>query len=218
MSTNIKFLYLFLLGAVFTVLPVLFFITGDFVRRDILKDSISIVTILSFFIILGQFYLSKINEGIIKLFKTFKVIKVHKVIGYIFLPILIVHPILIVVPRFFEAGADPVESLITMITTFDNLGIVFGIIAWILMFALGLTSLFRNKLNMSYKNWKLLHGVLSLAFIVLAAWHVVDLGRHMDNSMISLIIIVTALASILLLKTYISPKKRGQIKKETTNA
>jgi DMSO/TMAO reductase YedYZ heme-binding membrane subunit len=74
-------------------------------------------------------------------------------------------------PRFFEVGPSPLESFIKMITTFDSLGVILGIVLWILIFVLGATSLFRDKLNMSYKNWKLLHSLLSVAFIILATWH-----------------------------------------------
>lgn len=208
MSTNIKNLYTFIASIFFVLLPILFFINGDSPQRTVLKDSISILTILAFFIVIGQFYLSKINEGIKEIVRVSKVIKIHKIIGYIILPILIVHPILIVVPRFFEAGPEPLESLITMITGFDNLGVILGIVGWILMLTLGLTSMFREKLSMSYKSWKILHGILSLAFLFFASWHVIDIGRHMTTPMISLIILIASIASLLLLKSYFFNKKK----------
>jgi len=210
MSINIKFLYLFLASLVFIALPIIFFFLGEFPQRTILKNSLSIITIIAFFVIIGQFYLSKINEEITKVFKTFKVKKVHKTVGYLFLPILIIHPFLIVVPRFFEVGPSPIESFIKMITSFDSLGIILGLTAWVLMFILGFTSVFKDNLNMTYKNWKILHGVLSLGFIILASWHTIDMGRHMSNWMIALIVILTAIASILLSKTYIFTKKEAK--------
>ena len=94
MSANIKFLYIILSTLVFIVLPLLFFFLGDFPKKTLLKDSISIITILAFFILISQFYLSKINEGIVKIFKTIKVIKIHKIIGYVVLPIFLIHPFL----------------------------------------------------------------------------------------------------------------------------
>ena len=200
--TNIKSLYIFFSFLFFIALPLLFFTLGDFPKRDILKEFISIITILAFFMIIAQFYLSKLNDDVIKIFKTFKVIKIHKIIGYTILPILLLHPFLIVVPRFFEAGPKPLDSFILMITSFDNLGLFLGIVAWTLMLVLGLTSMFRNSLKMSYKAWKIFHGVLSLIFIVIASWHAIELGRHMSIPMISLIIVLVLIASILLLKNY----------------
>ena len=202
MSTNIKFLYAILSLFIFILLPIIFFILGDFPKRDFLKESLSIFTILAFFIVLFQFYLSKINEGIIKIYKAAKVIKIHKIIAYTVLPILLIHPFLIVLPRFFEVGANPYESFITMISSFDKLGVFLGILAWVLMLLLGITSMFRNRLNLSYKAWKVFHGILSLAFIILASAHAINLGRHMSNSMAILIILISSIASVLLIKSY----------------
>lgn len=199
---NSKSIYIFLGSLLFIALPLLLFILGDFPKRDSLKEFISIVTILAFFIMIAQFYLSRLNDDLIKTFKSFKVIKIHKIFGYTILPILLIHPFLIVVPRFFEVGPNPFDSFILMITSFDKLGIFLGVFAWILILVLGLTSMFRNKLKISYKAWKIFHGVLSLIFILFAAWHTIEMGRHMSTSMISLIIVLILLASILLLKNY----------------
>lgn len=214
MSTNNKFLYTFISIIFFIALPSLFFVLAEVSQRTVLKDSISIFTILAFFILIGQFYLSKINEGVKELFKIAKVIKIHKIIGYVFVPILLIHPFLIVVPRFFEVGADPIESFIKMITTFDNLGVILGLVTWVLMLTLGLTSMFRNKMKMTYKSWKILHGVLSFTFIAVASWHAIDIGRHFSLSMSILIIVLCFLGSLLLLKSYIFTKKKIKVEKK----
>ena len=209
MSKNIKTLYIFLATTILIGLPIIFFILGNLPQRTILKNSISIITIISFFILFGQFFLSKINESIKDIFNYAKVVKVHKRIGYVVLPILIIHPILVVVPRFFEVGASPSESFIKMITTLDSLGVILGIIAWILMLSLGLTSMFRNKLNISYKTWKVFHGVLSLFFIIFASWHAIEIGRHMNLAMSILIILLTLISTILIIKTYLFKNVKG---------
>ena len=209
MSKNIKILYIFLAITVFIALPVLFFVLGDTPSRSTLKNTLSIITIISFFILFGQFLLSKTNTTIKDLFNYAKVVKVHKLIGYIVLPILIIHPALVVIPRFFEVGVSPFESFIKMITTFDSLGIILGLIAWGLMLSLGLTSMFRNKLNISYKVWKVFHGVLSLIFIIFASWHVIEMGRHIDLAMSVLIILLTLISTILIIKTYLFKNLRG---------
>lgn len=214
MSTNNKLLYTSIAIIFFIALPSLFFILVEIPKRTTLKDMISIFTILSFFILIGQFYLSRINKDIKELFKISKVINIHKIIGYIFVPVLLIHPFLIIVPRFFEVGPDPIESFIKMITTFDNLAVILGLIAWILMLVLGLTSMFRNKMNMSYKAWKLLHGVLSLGFIAIASWHAIDIGRHMSLPMSILIITLVLIGSALLLKSFFFTKKRIKAQKE----
>lgn len=208
MSTNIKTLYLLLASIFFILLPILFFLLTPLPQRSFLKDTISIFTILAFFILIGQFYLSKINEGIKELFKITKVIKIHKIIGYIFIPILLFHPFLIVIPRFFEVGANPIESFIKMITTFDSLGVILGVISWILILILGFTSMFKNIINITYKSWKILHGILSLAFIIIASWHAIEIGRHMSLAISILIIALIFVGTLLLLKSYFFTNKK----------
>ena len=138
-----------------------------------------------------------------------KVVTWHKAIGYIFVSILLVHPFLVVVPRYFESGISPEDAFITLITTFDSPGVILGIIAWFLMLAIGITSFFRNKLPMKYKTWRIVHGFLSIAFIAVATWHAVELGRHNTTSMAVFMIFIAAVGVLLLLKTYFfpSPKK-----------
>lgn len=209
MSKNIKHLYIFLSITVFILLPILFFILGDTPSRSTLKNVLSIITIISFFILFGQFLLSKVNSNIKEIFNYAKVVKVHKLIGYIVLPILIIHPALVVIPRFFEVGASPFESFLKMITTFDSLGVILGLIAWVLMLSLGLTSMFRNKLNLSYKVWKIFHGILALVFIIFASWHTIEMGRHIDLPMSILIVFLTLISTILIIKTYIFKNVQG---------
>ena len=196
MNTNTKFLHIVLYLAIFIILPSIFFILVQIPKRTILKDFLSIITVLAFFIVLGQFYLSRMNEELKDTFKAVEMIKVHKILGYIVLPILILHPFLIVVPRFFEASPNPFDSFIKMITTLDSLSIILGVIAWVLMMALGLTPIFRNKLNMTYKSWKILHGFLSVIFIIFVSWHAIETGRHMSIAMSILLILITSIASI----------------------
>ena len=140
-----------------------------------------------------------------------KVIKLHKVIGYIFVSILMVHPFLIVVPRFFEAGIAPGEAFGTMLTTWDSQGIILGMIAWVLMLILGITSAFRKRLGMKYTTWRVFHGLLSIAFITLATWHAMDLGRHTDLPMSLYMGAIAGIGVLLLLRTYLFNPAKTEI-------
>ena len=91
-----------------------------------------------------------------------------------------------------------------MITDFKSLGIIFGLIAWCVMIALLLTSFYKDKLNMTYSKWRLLHIVLSVVFISTALWHVIDLGRHMNEIMILFIFLLVCIAVYQLRKLYFS--------------
>ena len=186
----------------FTGMPLLIWTMGNFPERSLLKESLSVMTILAFCQMIGQFFWTRTNRSAVANLKMNKVIKYHKIIGYTFVIVLLVHPVLLVVPRFFESGVAPVDAFITIVTTFTNQGVVLGIIAWCLMLALGITSLARKKLPMKYKTWRVFHGILSMLFISIAAWHVIDLGRHSSFVMSTLISMLTANGIMLLLKTY----------------
>lgn len=189
-------------AAIFLGLPILFFCMGDFPERSALKNGLSLLTIIAFCTMLAQFYLARSNKKILKAHKMSKIIKYHKYIAYTFVSILLVHPFLIVLPRYFESGVDPIDAFVTIITSFNSTGVILGIIAWCLMLIIGLNSLFRDKIGMTYKTWRLFHGILSIAFITTAAWHVIDLGRHANSSLTIYIIALAAIGVLLLLKTY----------------
>jgi predicted ferric reductase len=182
----------------FLIQPLLYIVlismvANDLFERTLLKDSLSFVTLSALFLLIGQMFLNKLNR---------KNISIHKWLGYIFIPILVVHPFFIVLPRFFESGADPIESFFVMITAFHSQGIVVGLIAWVLMLVLGLTSLFKDKLGIKHKTWKIFHGILSIEFLLFALWHAMDIGRHIDISISIVMGIVTTIASFVLLNKY----------------
>jgi len=186
---------------VFTGMPLLIWAMGNLPERSLLKESLSIMTILAFCQMIGQFFGARTNRCAVENLTMIKVIKYHKIIGYTFLITLLFHPVLLVVPRLFESGVAPVDAFITIITTL-NQGVVLGIIAWCLMLTLAVTSLARKKLPMKYTTWRFFHGILAMLFISIATWHVIDLGRHATPAMSVLITILSAVGVLLLLQTY----------------
>lgn len=192
---------------VFIALPLLIWALGDVPRRTVLKEVLSLLTLVSFSMMILQFFLSRGNGKILKVHRTGKVVKLHKIIGYVFVSFLLLHPFLIVVPRYFEAGVDPGEAFTTMLTTFDSRGIILGLSAWCLMLVLGLSSIFRKRLGMKYTTWRVFHGILSMVFIVLATWHATDLGRHTDLPMSVYMIALGGLGVFQLLRVYLIKSK-----------
>jgi len=212
MNEKVKNNSLILQIIILNSIPILFWISGDFPNRTVLKEFLSILFILSFCMMLGLFYLNHINTIFIKNVKMSKTLKFHKFIGYFCVSVFLLHPFLIVVPRFFESGVTPLEAFITIITTINNSGIVVGIIAWCLILIMGITSFYRNEIPIKDHTWKKVHGILSILFIILAAWHVIDLGRH-ANWAISGFIIILAISGVWpILRNYIldqSNKRKG---------
>ncbi|MCG8552529.1 MAG: ferric reductase-like transmembrane domain-containing protein [Desulfobacterales bacterium] len=156
---------------------------------------------------MGQFFWTRSSRTVLTNLKMSRVVNYHKFIGYICITILSLHPLYLVIPRCFEAGVAPVDAFFTIITTL-NQGVVTGIIAWCLMLVLGITSFLRDKLPMTYKTWRLFHGILAMLFISTAVWHTIDLGRHANLSMSILISMLTAGGILLLLKTYTFKKSK----------
>ena len=187
---------------IFIGFPILFWALGDFPSRTPLKETFSIITLLAFSLMVGQFFLTRGYRAIHKELKMSNLNKIHKSIGYVFTFVLLIHPFLIVVPRYFESGVEPLDAFWTIITSFNSLGIVLGLIAWVLMLIIGVTSIIRNKLSMSYKTWRIIHGILSILFITIAAWHATDLGRHTNLATSIFLITITSGGVLLLLRTY----------------
>ena len=190
-------------------LPLLFWSLGDVPRRTVLKESLSLATLLSFSLLLGLFLLTRGGRHGITNLTMRTTVTLHKIIGYFVVVVLLLHPLFIVIPRHFESGIAPKEAFVTMITTWESQGIVLGIIAWSLMLILGLTALLRNKLPMTFKTWRLCHGFLAILFVALATWHALYLGRHMNRSMSIYAIFMATSGVLTLLKTYL-PSRHGK--------
>lgn len=188
--------------AVFIGLPLVFYGLGDAPRRSVLKEVISVLTLLAFSMMIGQFFLARSNATLLSLFKPVQIQKVHKYIAYSAVAVILLHPVLIILPRAFEAGVKPWDAFVIMITSFDNLGVLLGLAAWVLLLVLAVTAYFRNPLikrfTHRYRGWRYFHGGLAVSFTILALWHAIELGRHTGIAM-SAFYLVLALAGFALL-------------------
>ncbi|GAA6200635.1 ferric reductase-like transmembrane domain-containing protein [Aquicoccus sp. SU-CL01552] len=194
--------------AVFIGLPLLFYALGDTPRRSVLKEALSLLTLLAFVLMLGQFFLARSNLTLLSLFKPPQVQKVHKYIAYSAITAIFLHPALIVLPRYLEGGVRPWDAFVTMITDFDSLGIVLGLVAWVLMLVLGGTAYFRKRLiprfANRYRGWRYFHGGLAVVFTVLALWHSIELGRHTDVAMSALFVTLALVGFGMLARMYLA--------------
>ncbi len=191
---------------IFVGLPVLIWALGDQPERTLLKEALSVFTILAFCQVLGLLFLSRSNKTAVEEVKMRRVVGLHKFVGYSSVAVLLFHPLFLVVPRFFESGVAPMDALVTILTTFTSLGVLLGLIAWGLMLILGIMSLMRDRLPLKYTTWRMCHGILSIAFMTTAAWHAIDLGRHSGPAMSTFITVLTASGVLLLLRTYTGKK------------
>ncbi|WP_372881215.1 ferric reductase-like transmembrane domain-containing protein [Psychromonas sp.] len=97
--------------------------------------------------------------------------KIGKWLGIVFL----VHPVLILAPRFLVSFADGMTSLIDVITAPQMLT---GIIAWVAMILWVMLSIYKDKLPISYETWRLGHLLGFVAIAVFATLHVTSVGSH----------------------------------------
>ena len=196
--TNLSSLIISFIGV-----PFLIFVLGDFPRRNALSETISLITILGFSLLISQFIYSRINKRLVKKIRMVHVLRIHKFIGYAFISILLLHPFFIIVPKFFDNAVTPVEAFFKLITTFDSLGIMLGLIAYAVMLILLVTAFFRFKLHLKYKAWRNFHGYLTLLFVITATWHVITLGRHSNISFSIYYVLTVASGIFYLLRLYL---------------
>lgn len=192
-----------LLILTFIGIPIYLYFSGEFERRTTFKEIISIVTILGFTLLLSQFFTSRLNKNLVKRIKMINVLKIHKFIGYLFISILLIHPFLIVIPKLFDDGVTASDAFVRLITSFGSGGVILGLIAYASMLILIVTAFFRFKLHIKYRTWRNLHGYLTLLFVITAIWHVINLGRHSNTSFSTYYLLIVAIGSYYLLKTYL---------------
>lgn len=195
------------IGVLFIGIPVLLYALDGVPKRTLLKESLLLLTLLAFSMTIAQIFLTRCNRRMFPDTSTAVIVKVHKVTGYFFTAVLLLHPFLIVIPRYFEAGVAPKDAFITIITSVHSVGVMTGLCAWLLILLLGITSLLRGQLFAKYITWRIVHGILSVLFLVCGSWHAVDLGRNM-SLMLSSYLVVGALGGVLLfVKTYAPNRK-----------
>ncbi|RME15411.1 MAG: hypothetical protein D6801_07465, partial [Alphaproteobacteria bacterium] len=190
-------------------LPLIFYALGDVPRRNLLKEGLSLLTILSFVFLLGQMFLTRINTPAVSAFKMPLVQRLHKAIGYGAMGVMLLHPVLVVLPRFFEGGVRPGAAFWTMVTNVSNLGIDLGLAAWAALLALGLVAWFRLRLMARlanrYRGWRGIHGAMAMVFVALATGHAILLGRHSEPAMVALYLALAVTGPYLVARLYLAP-------------
>jgi predicted ferric reductase len=168
----------------------------------VLKEAISLATLLAFAAMLGQFFMARSNTWLLSFFKPVQIQKAHNYIAYAAVAVILAHPVLIVLPRAQEGGVRPWDAFITMITEVGNLGIVLGLVASGLILMLAVTAWLRKpvikRLSAHYRGWRYVHGSLAVSFAAVALWHSIELGRHTDIAMSVLFLGLAALGFAML--------------------
>ncbi len=205
--------YIFKLSALiitFIGVPLLLYFSGNFPKRTTLMETISVVTILAFSLLLSQFFTSRLNYKLMKQIRMVNVLVIHKFIGYFFISIILLHPFFIILPKFFDDGVTPTDAFVRLITTFSSTGVILGLIAYASMLILMVTAFFRFKLHLKYRTWRSLHGYLTLLFVITATWHVINMGRHSNNSFTLFYLLVVAIGIYYVLRKYLIKTQKNE--------
>ncbi|MBF0443296.1 MAG: ferric reductase-like transmembrane domain-containing protein [Oligoflexales bacterium] len=155
----------------FFMIPVLFAWLQDIPSRFLLKEFFSLLAIGAFHLAIGQAFL-------VKFFRQVKLSELglcHKPVGYAVMVIMLLHPLFIIMPRFFLNELSPLSCLSEMI---ESPRLATGICAWLTLLTLALLSIFKNRLHFGKSMWIRMHTVISIIFYILAFHHMVRIGRH----------------------------------------
>jgi predicted ferric reductase len=191
--------------------PLALLALGDYPRRSLLKEALSMLTLAAFFLMLGQFLLARGGRFVTEGVRMGRLVSLHKVIGYSVVSLLLLHPLLIVLPRAFEGGISPGDALISILTTVDNPAVVLGMVSWLLMLVIGVTALLRRRLGLDYLTWRLVHGLLSAVLMVTASWHAIALGRHTDAALSLIVVVLASAAMLVLIGQYVSDYRKTRV-------
>lgn len=157
------------------VLPFLATATLDMQAKTVYAATLSAINTLAIMVFYLQFPLS----GRIKHLAPFANINwsllQHKKLGQWLGLIFLLHPILILAPRFMMSFSDGLSSLLTVITAPQMLT---GIIAWIGLIIWVLMAIFKDRLKMSYETWRATHVLGFVTIAVLATFHITSVGSH----------------------------------------
>ncbi|WP_158589092.1 ferredoxin reductase family protein [Alginatibacterium sediminis] len=99
----------------------------------------------------------------------------HKQVGKALALVFLLHPILILAPRFMASTDDGLTSLRAIVTSPNTLS---GIVAYLLMLVWITLSIFKDKLRIRYETWRVLHVVGFMLIAILATSHITSIGSH----------------------------------------
>ena len=143
--------------------------------RGIYATAITILNLGMFAALLAQYPLSGRIDRLTRYTGVDNGMLLHRKAGEIVGLYFLLHPFLIVAPRFFVAPQKTIDDFWISITTGE---VSTGVFAWFIMSIWILSSMYRKQLKISYEAWRLSHGIGLVAVAILATDHAISVGRH----------------------------------------
>ena len=192
-----KWIFMPLYILVFALTPVLLAVTQKVPTQSTFQLVVLLSSVGAFGLMLGLFWLSRLLPRDSVNIKASSTLRWHKYIGYIAGTFFLVHPVLMIVRRFWVEASLPLDNLKLMLTSSLMRT---GIIAWILLVIIILMAIVRKKIP--GKIFRYLHGLLSVVFVAFATWHVLAIGRHSYAGLLAYWILLSGGAVVALLVSY----------------
>ena len=134
------------------LVPYVWSTTQGLEYRGIYVTIVTILNIAMFAALLAQYPLAGRIDQVTRYTGVDNGMLLHRKAGEIIGLFFLLHPILIVLPRVFEAPQLVLGDFWAAITTGE---VSTGVFAWVIMTVWILSSMYRKKLGLSYEAWKL---------------------------------------------------------------
>jgi len=160
------------------------------------------IGLLSFIWILLSFLLSGRFKSISGKIGIDKTIRFHQFMAIVLGILIFLHPYLFTLSISYPVPWDTSRQF-SLFLTFP--AFVSGMLAWIIVLALIITSVFRDQLPFRYETWRLLHGFGAVIVVIGGTIHVFDIGRYTNAipAMKYLWLALIIFSSLTLWRTYL---------------
>lgn len=164
--------------------------------RSVWDELASGAGMLAFSIILAEFLLSGRFRAVSSRIGMDVTMRFHQLLARSALVLALVHPYLYRTPFNPPYPWDTTRQLTL---SMDVSGIVTGLIAWVLLPALVLLAIDREKGGFRYESWRLMHGLGAALVAGLVLYHTLNVGRYSEDPVLARIwigLFLIALASL----------------------
>lgn len=196
--------FLLLFFGLFALVPLCLAFGQEVPALSVYQYTALFVSLGTFGLMSGLFFLTRLLPHRAAQMKLSARLRWHKVLGCVAGLILLVHPVLMIARRFWVEESNPVDNLMLLLR---SPLLRTGLAAWVLLALILLLTLFRRRFPA--RLWRIQHGVMSVAFLILATWHVMQVGRHSDVILSAFWILLSAGTIGAYLKTNFTNRKRA---------
>jgi predicted ferric reductase len=139
------------------------------------EELVTLLSILGLSMMIFQFFLTARVDAVASQAGVDNTMRLHTKMGEYLGYLILLHPFLIVAPRFFVAPSFALSDTWGLFTQPET---ATGMYAWCLMLVWVLMAVFKEKTGLSYEAWRYTHSAGFVAIIILATHHAITIGRH----------------------------------------